>query len=388
MPAVKGTDMRNEVFEKLRRRVIESLDLSKNISDDEMFQLIDGILTGGHKSGELTLNERVEFRRQLFDSIRRLDILQPLIEDDSVSEIMVNGPDKIFIERNGCLQEYEMSFSSLEALEEIIRRIVGRVNRVVNESSPIVDARLDDGSRVNVVIPPIAVDGPVLTIRKFDKGTLAMPALIANGTITERMAEYLKAAVRSGKNIFISGGTSSGKTTFLNALSDYIPQNQRVVVIEDSSELNIRNIRNLVRLEVRNANPEGEKAVTIRELIKTSLRMRPDRIIVGEVRDGACMDMLQAMLTGHDGSMSTGHGSSSEDMLFRLETMALMAEQLPVNAIRAQIGSALDIMVHMAHFLNGERKVVSVSEVKGYDREYGEVRLENIYNYYESGNAV
>ena len=380
--------MKDEIFEEIKRRVIGLLDLSKDTSDDELLCLIDEVLTGENKLEGITLNERIGLRKRLFDSIRRLDILQPLLEDDSVSEIMVNGPDKIFIERYGCLQKYDKAFSSLECLEEIIRKIVCRINRVVNESNPIVDARLEDGSRVNVVLPPVSVNGPVLTIRKFDKGTLPMPALIEKGTITQEMAEYLKEAVRAGKNIFISGGTSSGKTTFLNALSDYIPSNQRVVVIEDSSELSIRNINNLVRLEVRNANPDGERAVTIRDLIKTSLRMRPDRIIVGEVRDGACMDMLQAMLTGHDGSMSTGHGSSSEDMIFRLETMALMAEALPVSAIRGQIGSALDIMVHMVHFTNGERKVVSVSEVEGYDRRHGEVMLKCIYNYYEDNGDI
>lgn len=369
---------REEAEELLYAEVIGELDFSRELADEEVETVLDEIICRRGRELGLTAVQREQLQSRLFNRLRRLDVLQELLEDDSVTEVMVNGPDNIFVERDGVLYPSGKKFSSRERLEDVIQQIVSGVNRVVNESSPIVDARLKDGSRVNVVLPPVALDGPALTIRKFGRRVWTLPQLTKMRMLTDEAAEFLGCMVKNGANLFVSGGTGSGKTTFLNALACEIPQQERIVLIEDSAELKI-NQPNLVRLEMRNANGEGTHQITIRELIRTSLRMRPDRIIVGEVRDGACMDMLAAMNTGHSGSMSTGHGNSPMDMLSRLETMALMGATLPLPAIRGQIGSALNFMIHLSRDKAGERRVVSIVEVRGYDRNRDEIRLVPIY---------
>lgn len=313
----------------------------------------------------LSFREKKSMTEHLFNITRReLDVLQPAADEAETKEIMVNGPKNIFIEKNGTMEKLPVEFDSREHLEELIRRIAARVHREINDMNPIVDARLEDGSRVNAVYSNVAIDGPILTIRKFPKGKMKMEDLIRMGTITEEAAEYMRGLVVTGHNIFVSGGTSSGKTTFLNVLSDYIPSNERVIVIEDSAELHITEIDNIVRLETRNANSQGKGAVSIRELIKTSMRMRPDRIIVGEVRGGEALDMLQALNSGHNGCMSTGHAGSATGMMYRLETMVLTAEAFPLDAVRRQIAMALDIVVHLGRFSDMSRKVMEISEVE------------------------
>jgi len=364
--------------EHLYEEVIERMDFSKEQTDEEVEMLLDEVVCRRGREMGITARQRERIQGKLFNRLRRHDVLQELLDDPSVTEVMVNGPDKIFVERGGVIYPSEKKFSGVQRLEEVIQQIVSEVNRVVNESSPIVDARLKDGSRVNVVLPPVAIDGPSLTIRKFGRNVWSLRELAEKGMLTTEAATFLEGMVRSGANLFVSGGTGTGKTTFLNALACEIPKEERIVLIEDSAELKIRQ-PNLVRLEMRNANNEGVNPITIRDLIRTSLRMRPDRIIVGEVRDGACMDMLSAMNTGHSGSMSTGHGNSPADMLSRLETMALMGAALPLPAIRAQIGSALNFIIHLSRDKRGERKVVSVMEVRGYDRQRDEIRLAPIF---------
>ncbi len=367
--------------------VIERLDFSRELKDDEVEELLDEVLCRRGRQMGLTAGQRQELQTKLFNRLRRLDVLQELLEDSTVTEIMVNGPDRIFIERDGVLYRCDKSFPSRERLEDVIQQIVSRVNRVVNESSPIVDARLEDGSRVNVVLKSVAIDGPALTIRKFSRRVWTLEQLSGMGMLTAEAAGFLEQMVRGGANIFVSGGTGTGKTTFLNALACAIPEQERIVLIEDSAELKI-NLPNLVRLEVRNANGEGARQITIRELIRTSLRMRPDRIIVGEVRDGACIDMLSAMNTGHSGSLSTGHANSPADMLSRLETMALMGAALPLGAIRAQIGSALNYIVHLSRGCRGERRVVAIVEVGNYDRCRDEIRLIPIFMLSDETNQL
>lgn len=364
--------------EHLYEEVIEQMDFSKEQTDEEVERLLDEVVCRRGRELGITALQRERIQGRLFNRLRRHDVLQELLDDPSVTEVMVNGPDRIFVERGGVIYPSEKKFSGVQRLEEVIQQIVSEVNRVVNESSPIVDARLKDGSRVNVVLPPVAIDGPSLTIRKFGRNVWTLDELARKGMLTADAASFLAKMVRCGANLFVSGGTGTGKTTFLNALACEIPKEERIVLIEDSAELKIHQ-PNLVRLEMRNANNEGVHRITIRELIRTSLRMRPDRIIVGEVRDGACMDMLSAMNTGHSGSMSTGHGNSPADMLSRLETMALMGAALPLPAIRAQIGSAINFMVHLSRDKAGERKVVSVVEVRGYDRQRDEIRLAPIF---------
>ena len=348
------------------------------MDDEQLLERIDTAIRDMGQGIYLPLKERIWLRGSLFDSFRRLDILQELVDDKTVSEIMVNGAGKIFIERNGKTEVWERRFEKPEQLEDIIQQIVGRVNRVVNVSSPIVDARLEDGSRVHIVLPPVSLNGPVVTIRKFPE-PITMEKLIRFGAVTGEAAGFLKELVGAGYNIFISGGTNSGKTTFLNALSSWIPPHERVITIEDSAELQITQVPNLVRLETRNANTEGEGEITMSQLIRASLRMNPNRIIVGEVRGRETLDMLQAMNTGHDGSLSTGHGNSARDMLSRLETMVLMAADLPLPAIRSQIASALDIMVHLGRLRDGSRKVLSIAEIGGCTD--GEVEMESLYEY-------
>ena len=373
--AAGGTD---GVRTRLRERIMEEMQEKRHMDDGELLERIDGAIRELGEGMFLPLKERIWLRGSLFDSFRRLDILQELIDNQAVSEIMVNGAGNIFMERNGRMERWDRQFDRPEQLEDIIQQIVSRVNRVVNVSSPIVDARLEDGSRVHVVLPPVALDGPVVTIRKFPE-PITMDKLIRFGALDEETAAFLEQLVGNGYNIFISGGTNSGKTTFLNALSSYIPPEERVITIEDSAELQITQVPNLVRLETRNANTEGEGAVSMSQLIRAALRMNPDRIIVGEVRGQETLDMLQAMNTGHPGSLSTGHGNSPKDMISRLETMVLMAAELPLAAIRNQIVSALDIIIHLGRLKDGSRKVLSIAEIRGC--RDGEVELGSMYEF-------
>ena len=365
---------------RLQQKLMEEIESRKSVSDEELWELIDRTVLEAGQAEYIPLKEKKDLRIRLFDSFRRLGILQELIDDRQVTEIMVNGHEKVFIERGGRTMLWEKSFDSREQLEDMIQQIVGRVNRMVNVSNPVVDARLEDGSRVHVVLPPIALDGPAVTIRKFPE-PITMEKLIGYGSITEEAAGFLRILVQSGYNIFISGGTNSGKSTFLNALSAFIPQEERVITIEDSAELKIQQVDNLVRMEARNANSEGEGQVTIRDLIRSSLRMRPERIIVGEVRGAEALDMLQAMNTGHDGSLSTGHANSPRDMLSRLETMVLMGMELPLMAIRRQISSGVDLIVHLGRLRDGSRRVLEIVETDGI-RE-GEICLHTLFEFQE-----
>ncbi|MDD6858431.1 MAG: CpaF family protein [Lachnospiraceae bacterium] len=356
-------------------------DLSVEIKDDELYRIIDDVIL--EKCRYKSVKERVMLRKKLFDSIRGLDVLQNIIDDDDVTEIMINGPDRIFIERDGKIFRYDEVFSSEERLNDLIQQMVAKVNRRVNEASPIADSRLSDGSRVNVVLEPVALDGPAVTIRKFPKETINMDKLIEFDSLTEEVAEFLSMLVVSGYNIFISGGTGSGKTTFLNALAGYIPKDERIITIEDSAELQIKGIGNLVRLEARQENSEGENGVDIRQLIRAALRMRPDRIIVGEVRGGEALDMLQAMNTGHDGSLSTGHANSPRDMLIRLETMVLMGVDMPLPAIRGQISAGIDVIIHLGRLRDRSRRVLEIVEVLGIKNN--EIETNTLYKFFEIG---
>ncbi len=369
--------------EIIQQKVLEDIDLSREVTDDELLSTIDRILISSSKEEYISVREKCRLRRDIFNSIRRLDILQELIEDSSITEIMVNGPGNIFIEKNGRIYPSEKSFDSVQKLEDVVQQIVSHSNRMINEACPIVDSRLSDGSRVNIVLSPIAMEGPVITIRKFPDKPITMERLIELESISTEVASYLNKLVIAGYNIFISGGTGSGKTTFLNVLSNFIPSNERIITIEDSAELQIRNIANLVRLEVRNANSEGSNEITIRDLIKTSLRMRPDRIIVGEVRDAAAIDMLQALNTGHDGSLSTGHANSPADMLSRLESLVLLGASIPLLAVRKQIASAIDIIVHLGRLRDRSRRLLEIAEVL--DCKEGEIMLNTLFEFEETG---
>lgn len=368
---------------QIREQVGNKLDMTREFDDWEIMDLISRVVLEFSHERYLTLEQKHELVLVVFNSMRRLDILQPLLEDRDVTEIMVNGPDHIFIERNGVINQSNLNFESGPRLENVIQSIVSKVNRVVNESVPIVDARLQDGSRVNVVLPPVAIDGPVLTIRKFPDEPLSFDQMLESGTLTDEVLDFLRCIVFAKYNVFISGGTGSGKTTFLNALSNYIPESERVITIEDSAELRLPKVKNLVRLETRNANTEGLGEVTIRHLIKTSLRMRPDRIVIGEVRGAEAFDMLQALNTGHDGSLSTGHGNSPVDMISRLETMVLSAAPLPVEVIRRQIAAALDIIIHLGRLRDGSRRVIEISEITGVSG--GEIVLNPLFCFDEAG---
>lgn len=373
--------MNRELFQGIRQELMERLDLSRELSDQEILELIDDVILNQRKENRVPLKEKLELRQELFYSVRKLDVLQELIEDETVTEIMVNGPDSIFIERGGKLTRWNKSFTSREKLEDVIQQIVGRCNRVVNESMPIVDARLENGARVNAVIQPVALNGPILTIRRFPDQPVTMEKLIALGSLSEECASFLETLVKARYSMVIGGGTGSGKTTFLGALSDFIPKDERLIVIEDNAELKIHGIANLVRLEAKMANVEGGNAITIRDLIKSALRMRPDRIIVGEVRGGEAVDMLQALNTGHDGSLSTAHANSARDMLSRLETMTLMGVDLPLEAIRRQIASGVDILVHLGRMRDKSRKVLEIAEVCGFEKN--EIQLRTLYKWKE-----
>ena len=369
--------------EEIIQRVIEKIDLTEEVSDDVVRAKIRQVVLEETRDAYLSLNKKEQICNEIFYSLRGLDILQDMLEDDSVTEIMINGYDKIFIEREGRLYRTKEKFSSKKKLEQVIQRIVAKTNRIVNESSPIVDARLSDGSRVHVVLEPISLDGSIMTIRKFSKEITNLEQLLYYGSLNKELMEFLSIMVRAHMNIFISGGTGAGKTTLLNALSNCIPADERIITIEDSAELKLSGIENLVRLEARNANLEGENQIRIKDLIRASLRMRPDRIIVGEVRGEECIDMIQACNTGHDGSISTGHGNSNRDMLFRLETMVLMGVDLPVSAIRGQIASAFDLMIHITRLRDRSRKIVQVSEITGIKN--GEICLHSLYEFHEIG---
>ena len=366
---------------RLRSRVRDRLDLSRELTDEEVQALIDEEIMACSRSSYLLLEEKLRMQKELFHAMRRLDILQELIEDPEVTEIMVNGPDHIFIEKKGRIFRWERRFSTRIQLEDVVQQIVSFCNRSVTKASPIADARLADGSRVNIVLDPVALNGPVITIRRFPEEPVRIAQLVSWGSLTEEAVEFLKAAVQAGYNIFVSGGTGSGKTTFLNALSEFIPETARVITIEDNAELQLDRVRNLVTLEARGANLEGEREITIRDLIRTALRMRPDRIIVGEVRGAEAIDMLQAMNTGHDGSLSTGHANSPRDMLSRLETMVLMGMELPLMAIRRQISSGVDLIVHLGRLRDGSRRVLEIVETDGI-RE-GEICLHTLFEFQE-----
>ncbi|UVI31418.1 CpaF family protein [Paenibacillus spongiae] len=373
--------MREETVQQLKASIREQLDLDRAMSDEDFMARIEQTVFHWCRDQPLTASDKLQLVRRLYHAFRGLDILQPLIEDEAVTEVMINNYDEIFVERAGSMSRISLSFESRERLEDLIQAVVAGVNRVVNESSPIVDARLRDGSRVHIVLPPIALKGPTMTIRKFPDKALQMEDLIRLGALSAEAAELLRKLVAAKYNIFISGGTGSGKTTFLNALSQYIPPDERIVTIEDSAELQIRTVPNLVSLETRNANTEGKGEITMRELIRASLRMRPSRIIVGEVRGGEAIDMLQAMNTGHDGSLSTGHSNSARDMMARLETMVLSGAELPIAVIRQQIGSAIDIVVHLSRLRDHSRRVTEIAEITGVLN--GEVALRPLYRFEE-----
>ena len=369
-----------EELKAIRRRIASELQETE-YSEEVLLTLIDRALTEWGRRQGLSLKAKEICRKQLLDSFRGMDILQPLLEDDSITEIMVNGMNGIFVEKGNEMLRWDRQFSGREALDDVIQVMAASVNRLVNTASPIADLRLGDGSRVNIVLPPAAPDGPVVTIRKFFRDPLTMEKLLSLEALTPACAAFLKSAVMCGCNIFISGGTGSGKTTFLNALSAFIPSEERVITIEDSLELQLQGLPNLVRMETRDPNLEGSGRISIRDLIRTSLRMRPDRIVVGEVRGEEALDMLQAMNTGCRGSLSTGHANSAVHMLSRLETMALMGGDLPLTAVRSQIASALDLLVHLGRTRDRKRRLLSVCEVLGMEK--GEIRIETIMEYSE-----
>lgn len=375
--------MNEEMFKALRSDIRAGLDVTSAVGNRELTAYIERTILGNANLRYLTAQEKHELVKRLFDSFRGLDVLQPLVDNPSITEIMINSHTEIFIEEEGQIRRLPLEFESSSRLEDIIQTVVSGVNRVVNDSSPIVDARLKDGSRVNIVLPPVALKGPAMTIRKFPETPMTMQELIQREALSQEAAELLQMLVVAKYNIFISGGTGSGKTTFLNALSQFIPPQERVITIEDSAELQIVTVPNLVSLETRNANTEGRGEISIRDLIRSSLRMRPNRIVVGEVRGAECLDMLQAMNTGHDGSLSSGHSNSAQDMLSRLETMVLSAADLPVAVVRQQISSAIDIFVHLSRLRDRSRRVMEISEVAGL--KDGEVILNPLYEFQEFG---
>ena len=379
-------EQEQQLIAEIKKYVTENLPLSK-MEDEELEERIEEIVQKKVAGMYCSIEQRVSIVQQVYSSIRGFGLLDSIISDDTITEVMINGPENVFIEQNGRLFKMDKQFESQRRLEDIIQRIVGLAGREVNQANPICDTRLPDGSRVNVVLPPIALCGPTITIRKFSKTPMTIEKLIKYGSITQEIADKLELLVKAKYNIFIAGGTGSGKTTFLNALSNYIPHDERVITIEDSAELQITGIDNLVSLETRNANASGSGEITIRDLIKSSLRMRPERIVVGEVRGGEALDMLQAMNTGHDGSLSTGHANSTEDMLSRLETMVLQgAAGLPLEAIRQQIASAVDIIIHLSRLRDKSRKTMEITEVVGY--KDGQIILNPLYVFVEDENST
>lgn len=372
-------------IEVILQKVLDQIDLQEEITDEHLKENIEECVWKYAKEQLMPIEQQKQYVQEIFFSLRKLDILEELLQDEEITEIMVNGWNRIFYEKAGTLYQWNKTFSSKERLENLIQKIVAKNNRVVNEAAPIVDTRLDDGSRVNIVLEPISIDGACISIRKFPKNPITMQQLLEYHSISVSVAEFLEQLVKAGYNIFISGGTGSGKTTFLNVLSEFIPKTERIVTIEDSAELQLHNIANLIRLETRNANVEGVEEINIRDLIRAALRMRPDRVIVGECRGAEALDMLQAMNTGHDGSLSTGHANSCEDMLSRLETMVLMGMDLPLNAIRGQIASGVDILVHVGRLRDGSRKLLKVAEVLDFDGT--SVLLNTILEFEETKDA-
>lgn len=377
-----STEMQEEVIQRTKRYMEGQKDISDESIKDAANRFLTELLGGSY----ISVSERLEVVNHVLNSMRKLGVLQPILDDRSITEVMINGPDHIFIEKNGRLFETGEKFKDKKELEDIIQRIVYKVNRTVDSSNPICDARLEDGSRVNIVLAPIALNGPIVTIRKFPEKVISFDDLIGWNAISQEAADFLRKCVQAKYNIFVSGGTGSGKTTFLNALSNFIPPDERIITIEDSAELQIQSVSNLVRMETRNANTEGKGEVTIKDLIKSSLRMRPERIVVGEVRGAEALDMLQAMNTGHDGSLSTGHANSPTDMLSRLETMVLTGSAFPIEAIRQQIASAIDIVVHLGRMSDKSRKTLSIVELLGY--EDGEYKINPLYEYEIEGKDV
>lgn len=374
------------IVRRLKKKIFERYDLNQ-IDNDTLEEIIKQMIVEEVRDEYITIKERIDLTERVFDSIRGLGILDSIMKDAQITEVMINGPEDVFVEKAGALSRLEQKFENEKQLEDIIQKIVGQAGREVNQANPIVDTRLADGSRVNVVLPPVSLNGATVTIRKFSKSPMTIQQLLKYGSLTNETAHVLELLVRAKYNIFISGGTGSGKTTFLNAVSHYIPHDERVITIEDSAELQIEGIDNLVRLETRNANASGSGAVTIRNLIKSSLRMRPERIVVGEVRGGEALDMLQAMNTGHDGSLSTGHANSTTDMLSRLETMVLQgSEGLPLEAIRQQIASAVDIIIHLSRLRDKTRRTMEISEITGY--EDGKIQVNPIYRFVEDENST
>lgn len=369
----------NDIFRGIEARLFDSFDINTDIDDEGIMDRIQEEICIFAKEYPIDVDERMRLQKELFYSLRKYDVLSRLLEDDDITEIMINGFNHIFIEKRGKVFETNESFSSKEKLDDVIQQIVGANNQIINETTPIVDTRLEDGSRVNIVLPPIAIDGSVMSIRRFSKEPITLNRLIELNSISEEIKEFLGRIIRARYNIFISGGTGSGKTTFLNALTEYIPEDERVITIEDAAELQVIGIDNLVRLEARRENIEGELEVTIRDLVRTSLRMRPNRIIVGECRGAEAIEVLQACNTGHDGSLSTGHANSSIDMISRLETMVLQGMEIPVLAIRKQIASAIDIFIHLGRLPNGERKLIEISEVMGVEGE--DIKLNTLYEF-------
>ena len=376
-------DTKQTVWIELKEEVLEALDLLDEVTDEQVLEVIDKVLKTSVLSRTMSLDERCALRLELFHSIRRLDVLEELLEDDSVTEIMINGENGIFLEREGNLEAYTGGKISKERLEELVVRITGMSNRMINEASPLADARLGDGSRVHVAIAPIALDGIVVTIRKFPKQAITLEELLERESFNMEVADFLEKAVKAKYNIFVSGSTGSGKTTLLNVLSDFIPKNERIITIEDTAELQIRNVANLVRLEARSSVVEGCKEITIRDLLRASLRMRPDRLVIGEVRGAETVDMLQAFNTGHQGSLSTGHGNSTKDMLYRLETMVLMGMEIPAVAVRRQLASGIDLMIHLGRLRDKRRVLLEISEISGYEND--EIMLNPIFLFEETG---
>lgn len=374
-------ERKEENWKELKAVVLEELNFYDEVTDEVVLEVIDRVLKASEYSKSIGLNRRCTLRLELFHSIRKLDVIEALLADDTVTEIMINGEMGIFLEREGRLEQYSGGKISKERLEELVVRITGMSNRIINEASPLVDARLGDGSRVSVVVAPVALNSPVITIRKFPKRAITLEDLLEKESFNEEIADFLKKAVRAKYNIFVSGSTGSGKTTLLNVLSDFIPKSERIITIEDTAELQIRNVPNLVRLEARSSVVEGCREITIRDLLRASLRLRPDRIIVGEVRGAETVDMLQAFCTGHDGSLSTGHGNSTKDMLYRLETMVMMGMDIPALAVRRQLASGIDLMIHLGRLRDKRRVLLEISEIDGC--ENGEIVVNPLYRFQE-----
>lgn len=379
-------EKRDQIRIDLKEEVLKELDFLENVTDAKVLEVIDRVLKKSLLCHGISLDRRCALRQELFYSIRKLDILETLLNDETVTEIMINGEQGIFLERNGRLEAFREGKISKERLEELVVRITGQSNRMINEASPLADARLEDGSRVHVAVFPVALEGPVITIRKFPKQGFTLDDLLENKSLDIGLADFLERVVKAKYNIFVSGSTGSGKTTLLNVLSDFIPKNERIITIEDTAELQIRNVANLVRLEARSSVVEGCREITIRDLLRASLRMRPDRLVIGEVRGAETVDMLQAFNTGHAGSMSTGHGNSTKDMLYRLETMVLMGMEIPALAVRRQLASGLDLMIHLGRLRDKRRVLLEITEIDGC--RDGEIILNPIYRFEEQGMST